>query len=145
MAFDIRVVSERADEPADPVGRGRICIGSFEEEFEMVFEYWTPAQYKRQWREGVRRIVDNRPTSCLLTSIGDPTTANFFFWWPIYRVYDRICVQNQMLFLDDLEESFDLSDPYRSVRARETVSEDGSRISEWQTTIADLRGWLDAN
>jgi hypothetical protein len=143
--FEIRVVADRAHDPSVKIGRGRIQIGSFEEMFEMSFEHWSPTHYERQWRDGADRLIKNELTSCLLASVTRPAGANFFFWWPMYRVEDNIYIQNQVLFSDQLDEPFDLSDPYRFIRARETVTEAGGPISEWQTTIDHISSWLSSD
>jgi CdiI N-terminal domain len=142
--FEIHVVFDRNHDPRAEVGRGSIRIGEFEEVFEMVFEYWSLPRYMAQWREGVKRIIDGHSMSCLLTSVTNPVTANFIFWWPIYRVQETVVFQNQMLFLDLLNEPFDVNNPYQFVDPRETVSEDGLPISEWQTTVNELVAWLRA-
>ena len=140
--FSIEFVPDGTLDSLSPLARGRISIGTFEEEFEVILGYWSRQQYVQQWREGVERIIDGYPDSCLLTSVHDPVTANFFFWWPMYQTKECVCIQNQIVLLDDLDETFDLSSPYRFIRPRYVISEDGARISEWQTSVKDLRSWL---
>lgn len=78
-------------------------------------------------------------TSCLISSITDPETANFIFCWPIYREGEDVYVQNPIIFLDDPEEHFDPQEPWRYVEARSLVDEDGNQISEWTTNISQVR------
>jgi hypothetical protein len=47
-----------------------------------------------------------------------------------------------LLFLDEIKEPFDLSNPHQYVRDRETVSEEGYRISEWEVSLADITAFL---
>jgi hypothetical protein len=143
--FEIRVVTDRDHDPSVKIGHGRVQIGSFVELFKMSFEHWSPTHYERQWRAGAKRLLKNQLTSCLLASVTNPESANFFFWWPMYRVENNIYIQNQTLFSNQLDETFDLSNPYRFIHPRETVSDGGVPISEWQTTTDHIDSWLNSN
>ncbi len=109
----------------------------------MPIAYWSPDDYQRQWREGVRRILAGEPRSGLITSLYDPATARFIEWWPLFRDGDVVFVQNHLLFLDKLHGPFDPNDPYRHVRERRIVNDEGVRISEWRTTVEALRRFLE--
>ena len=142
--FEICVLTEQSENETAKIGCGQITIGSFREKFEIVFEYWSSKQYEQQWREAIERVINNRNTSCLVTSITDPASANSIFLWPMYPVDNMIAIQNHLLFMDDLSEPFDPSDPYRFVRPREILSDEGGRISEWLTTFEEMRAWLNS-
>jgi hypothetical protein len=140
MAFSIGFLScpkRRANERY-----GRITIGRFQEDFIAPLIYWKSEDYERHWRDAVVRIVGRHRTSCLLTSIYDPATARFYFWWPMYRRGSRVFIQNHGLFLDQLDHPFDTNNVYGSVPRRITVNDEGERISEWETTVDDLRKFL---
>jgi hypothetical protein len=124
----------------DPViALGRIEIGDFSEHFRIVTSYWDRVAYETQWKTAIRHLLDGATNSCLIQSMGNPALATYLFWWPMYRLEgDVVAVQNHILFLEELSEPFDPGDPYRFIHARETVDEDGDRISEWQTTLTDL-------
>lgn len=124
------------------VGKGWIQIGDFAESFEMVFEFWSPQEYQRHWIEAIRRMVDGAEVGALVTSVTNPDTANFLFWWPMYREGNRIIFQNQILFLTELEQPFRLEEYVAFVPRRETINEDGDKISEWAVPLADLKGFL---
>jgi hypothetical protein len=83
--------------------------------------------------------VSENSTSCLISSITDPGTANFIFCWPIYRDGEDVYVQSSIIFLDGLEEQFNPQEPWRYVEVRSLVDEDGNQISEWSTTISQVR------
>ncbi|MFF5538371.1 hypothetical protein ACFY71_38975 [Streptomyces cinerochromogenes] len=78
-------------------------------------------------------------TSCLISSITDPANSNFIFCWPLYRSGEMVYVQNSIIFPEDLAEDFDPAGPWRFVEPRSTVDEEGHEISEWQTTISEIR------
>ncbi|MGW6534080.1 hypothetical protein [Streptomyces venezuelae] len=83
--------------------------------------------------------------SCLVTSITDPATADFVFCWPLYRRGTDVYVQNAVVFLGELADAFRPTEPWLSVEPRGTVDEDGNEISEWRTTIDEVRAFLSAH
>jgi hypothetical protein len=122
--------------------RGKIRLGEFVEAFESSLQFWTRQDYEKQWVNGVRRVVLEHSDSCLISSLTDPENSNFIFWWPIYIDGDKAIFHNQVLFINECQHKFDASQPSRSLHPRETVDEDGNKISEWFVQIADLEEWL---
>jgi len=123
------------------LARGEIRAGQFHEQFEASIEFWNKIQYQIHWHTQILKILDKNDKSCLITSITNPSTANFIFWWPIYKIGDLCFIQNQILFLDKLFEPFDPANPCRYVPDRQTITEDGDPISEWVISLNDLRLW----
>ena len=56
----------------------------------------------------------------------------------LYREGDLVYLQNQMLFPEQLAKALDSRSITKLVGPRKVVTEEGERISEWQTTIADV-------
>ncbi len=104
--------------------------------------YWSADDYKRHWKQAIERILHSSDVSCLITSMIDPTTGNHIFWWPMYRENDTVFIQNHILFFDQLQSPFDERNPFSSVRGRQTINEDGNRISEWSVQIDELEEFL---
>ncbi|XZE20901.1 hypothetical protein SH449x_000793 [Pirellulaceae bacterium SH449] len=121
---------------------GEIRIGGFFESFECSLEFWKASDYEAQWRRAINTIVCGAEKSCLITSMTNPASANFLFWWPIYRVDRVVFIQNQVLFLDECRKTFDLGKPEKWVPDRVSINEDGSKISEWSAPLTDLKEWL---
>jgi hypothetical protein len=111
------------------MARGIIQIGDFRETFIASLFYWSADDYRTSWHS----------TSCLVTSITEPDNSNFIFCWPLYRIDETEFVRNSIIFLEELGDRFDTAAPWKSIRPRETVAEDGHRISEWRTTMTALR------
>ncbi|WP_211289327.1 hypothetical protein [Luteimicrobium subarcticum] len=128
----------------DAVGAtGRITIGDFSEIFFMDLSYWGVDQYERSWRSALRHLLSGDGSiSCLVSSITEPSTSNFVFTWPLYRLTEDVAVRNSILFLDELDSPFDAEQPWKSVRPRRVTDEDGDRISEWRVSIAAIREFL---
>ena len=140
MSFSIRLLRQDGQSSA---ARGRIQIGTFEEAFEADLSHWTRARYEQQWREALLRIVSGEPTSCLITSLTDPATANFIFWWPMYSSGDEVVFQNQVLFLEQVNGPFNPANPYVHVAPRMTVAAEGAPLSEWRISKQHLARFLE--
>jgi hypothetical protein len=141
--FSIQVV-ELAHLADSPTALGRITVDGFFETFEMSLTFWNAEAYRASWREALEALEQrDNAISCLVSSITDPATSNFVFCWPLYRNGDDVFVQNAVIFLEDLTESFDPERPWLSVRPHASVDEDGNTISEWLTDMSQVRSFLD--
>jgi hypothetical protein len=133
-----READEENDGPAET--SGRIIIGDFTETFRVPLGFWDESDYRRSWRQAFGVLDANpRSTSCLITSMTDPRSSNFLFCWPMYREGEDVFIQNAVIFLDEIEETFDPATPWAYVEPRRGIDEDGNKISEWITSIDSLR------
>lgn len=144
MTFSIRLLLESVNDlkSSERACWGMIMIGSFQERFLVPLDYWTASDYEGHWKQAATRILQSSTSSCMVTSMYDPATANFIIWWPMYRVGDTVFIQNQILFLDSLSSPFNPNDPFSSIPERRTINEDGEEISEWSVLVKDLESFL---
>jgi hypothetical protein len=119
---------------------GRIVIGDFTETFRVPLGFWNESDYRRSWRRAFE-VLNANPysTSCLMTAMTDPDNSNFLTCWPMYREGEEVYIQNALIFLDEIEEAFDPAVPWASVGPRNSIDEDGNKISEWITSMDSLR------
>lgn len=115
----------------DLVALGALEIGGGKEQFYASLSYWDREDYLCQWQYGVSRILSGYKKSAIVTSMYDPSSANFIFWWVMYLIGDNVHIQNHVLFLDELIVPFDESNIYSSIPEREIITDEGERISEW--------------
>jgi hypothetical protein len=141
-SFDIVFTADRLDDDA-AVAIGEIRLDEHRESFQAVLGYWSVGDYESSWLAAVRRSVAGAAVSCLVTSLPDPRQAEFVTTWPVYRVGDDVYVQNQLLFLDELDQPFDPSQPWASTPARTVQDEDGRPISEWRLDLSALRDFVE--
>lgn len=127
-----------------PVRQGRITIGSFSEIFESSISFWNQKDYEKQWKRGLTQLLTYNMKSCLVTSMYDPSTANFIEIWPLYRMESMVLVHHNLLFFDDITGNFNPDDPYSHVPERATVNEDGHKISEWSISIDAVQLFADS-
>jgi hypothetical protein len=119
-------------------GIASIQIGDFSESMKVDLSFWSREEYEKQWSEGLCRIAGGADSSCLVTSLCLPKAANFIMWWVLYRLDQVVAVQNEILFTEELNEVFDPSCPYKYIRPRETLTEEGNKISEWQIGFGEI-------
>ncbi len=117
------------DDQLGPDGQrlGRITIGDFSELFACYPLAGTIDDLPADWRNALARLVAG---AAYVALIHDPRFA-----WFIYRDGDSCFVQ-QILSPDG---SFDWHS------TRNTVTEDGERVSEWTISLADISEFLAAN
>ncbi len=53
-----------------------------------------------------------------LVSVSTTEEAEFFTAWPLYRSGDDVYVQNQLIFVDELDHDFDPDAPWESIGPR---------------------------
>jgi hypothetical protein len=139
------IVSESTNN-ATPAFYGEIVIGDLHETFVASLASWTRDDYDRHWRKALERLIAGADRSALITDYVEPPThpsdGSYLVWWPLYRDGDTVYVQNHILFFGQLSQPFSSERPWDSVRDRETVNEDGQKISEWATTIEEIKYFL---
>jgi CdiI N-terminal domain len=128
-----------ATTPKEKAAYGLIKIGTFSEKFIASLDFWSVSDYENHWKKAILRILEGNNTSILITSLNNPTISNFYTWWPMYRIQKTIYFQNQLFFLNQLRKPFDLKNPFKYVRARQTHNENAEKISEWVLDVNDLK------
>jgi hypothetical protein len=123
--FDIRVL------PASQLGPdgqrlGEITIGDFIEQFVCHRHSIPVDEFEVLWRHELRRLISGERAVAL---IYDPRFA-----WIVYRIGMRCFVQ----------EKLSLSGEFTDLEPRQTHSEVGEPISEWDTTLAEIRRYVGA-
>ncbi|MFF6811838.1 hypothetical protein ACFZAG_18375 [Streptomyces sp. NPDC012403] len=106
--------------------------------------FWSVDEYRRSREAALRGLGRTATaTSRLIASLIAPAAADFVFRRPMYRDGEVVHVRNAVIFLDELDGPFDPQEPWRSVRSRCPVDEDGNRVSEWVTSASRVRRFLE--
>lgn len=161
--FDIHLTREIVTEEDDPDFKavwGEIRIGAFRERFVSRVVSWSAEQYERQWESALRKIVTGSTPAALITDYVEPnlSSGNSLWWWILYREGDLVYIQNQLCILyrkgdsvymqDQLVSSgpldlpFSPQRPWESIKERKIVAAEGSKISEWATTVESIEDCL---
>lgn len=136
--FDIAFEPDDADVSPVEHATGRIIVGEFEERFEAPLDHFSRSDYENQWTDAANQILAFGNPVAFITSMVDPTNANFLHWWPAYRFGDEIRIQHQILFLDQVAGSFSMDRPYEHIPPYRRTNEEGDDRSEWGTSVSAL-------
>lgn len=144
FAIELHAQMEAGDGNGDSAeASGRIVIGDFTETFRVPLGFWEESDYRRSWRRAFEVLdADPHAKSCLMTSMTDPDSSNFLGCWPMYREGEDVYIQNAIIFLDEVEGDFDPAAPWSCVGPRQSIDEDGNKVSEWITSMSSLRGFF---
>ncbi|WP_420809079.1 hypothetical protein [Amycolatopsis suaedae] len=74
--------------------------------------------------------------------VGDPSAVRFMWGWPLYRAGEVVYVHDNLIIPDELSSPFDLERPWQSIPERTVVDEDGNAVSEWVTSMGEIRDFL---
>ena len=141
--FDIYLTDEAVPESDGNAVYGHIRIEDYAETFIASLACWTPAQYEKHWREACQRLIDGRQDSAVICSYVESSLSEFLVWWPLYRDGQVVHVQNELLIYSQLSKPFSIEDPWSSIRERRIATDDGSAISEWDTSIQSIHELLE--
>ena len=140
--FSISLSRDCFEFEGEKVSLGTINFDDYSESFQAPVSYWNQKDYLSHWHNSLKRLLTTENKTALITSIYNPKTANFLFWWILYRIDGHVYIQNHVLFLDDLKEPFDEREFYKSIPEREVVTEEGDSISEWVIKLEDVENFL---
>ncbi|WP_286900114.1 hypothetical protein [Achromobacter sp. UBA2119] len=134
MSFGIFLQHETSTEFGGPVLRGKVEIDDYSEVFFASADYWSRDDYLENWKRSLAEGFLGEGHCALITSMHNPVSSNFVFYWAVYFEGEVAYVQNSVLFLSDLHEEFDPNSINRYVAARSEVNEDGVAISQWSVS-----------
>lgn len=138
MSFSIKFLNQKIQGELGVLRVGEIIMNDYSETFQSSLSYWNEFDYINQWKNGIKYILGGHKKSCLITSMFDPKAANYIFLWLLYLEKNIVHIQNQVLFLNDLNESFNEERIYNYILEREIIDEDGNYISEWDVNVNDF-------
>jgi hypothetical protein len=142
--FAIEFVGKSQIEFNEPAIRGRITLGDFSEEFVSPLVFWTVDDYRKQWRDAAERIVNGEARSCFAATMRESPEDGAIFLWTAYRLADTVYFQHKLLLPETVTDTFEPSNIYTQVDKRQTETEDGYRISEWQVSVKEIACYLRA-
>ena len=126
----------------DRLHRGALTLGASVERFRSSLNYWTTADYERQWGAALQSLGE-RSTSALVVSIEEPAFMNYLDWWAMYCEGDTVYFQEQLNFFEEGGEVFDEHDFARFIRPHRRSTDEGEKISEWAVRREEIDQFLD--
>ena len=136
--FRIHVFSPPlADELYGPHAGGELVVGTTRLVFRLDLSHWRTADYERQWKAGLARLVHGASTSALMTAFrgnGDAPHMMFALWREGRDVY----VQPHCVLPAEIAARFDPFAPYVHVEARIPAMEQSLPMRECRVEIEQL-------
>lgn len=139
--FAIKIIDKNIFEfYGTPCCQSEIQIKKFKETFNMPLHLWSVKDYKKQWKEGIKRIKRHN-TSCFVVSMKNSNKIPLAEIWVLYKEYNKVYIQNHFIIdervLEILKKKpFNSKTCYDFISSRKTISEDsGMKISEWEISL----------
>jgi hypothetical protein len=148
MAFSIGFTDDPVWDPGEGAAGellGWIKLGDFQENFSSGLFEWTQSTYEEQWKGALHSLLNGATKSALITFYVSPQYGHHLEWWPLHRVDELVYVQNHLLLYDQLTRPFLAAEAISFVKDRQTISEDGEKISEWCVGLDDIKFFLAAD
>jgi hypothetical protein len=142
--FSIEFINEPRTENGELSQLGRITLGDFSEQFISPLVFWIADDYRRQWVEAAQRIINGAERSCFVTAMYESPLSGVIFLWPAYRLGEEVYFQHRLILPEHVKGILDPLNSYAQIGERETKSEEGEQISEWQIHLSDMARFLNA-
>lgn len=133
--FDIRFIRDEPESLEEFLGegatglRGRITLGSYDEEFIALLGEWGRADYEGHWTEAARRLVDGADRTAFFVSAFEDR-------WTMWRAGDLVHAQEHFPEADGFPEPFNRADLFAHIRDRPAGP------SEWTLDVADFAAFV---
>jgi len=124
---------------------GTIRISDYYESFLVPVDLWSVADYKRQWQEGIGRILMGTVPSCLVTGMRDPEHGLLVNIWPLYADPDNagvVVIQSKSLLCREIRMRLTGRNFHDLIGPREFMTPDGDPVSEWVIPRSSLVDFL---
>ena len=121
--------------------KGRITIGEMRESFCAALDVLSKRDYMTQWVDAVERLERGYDSSAVVTCYADRGGEIIGMWWVLHREAgsSSVRVHNQLILRDQVGDAFGMACWQEYLPKYERIAEDGGEISEWATSIQDLR------
>jgi CdiI N-terminal domain len=134
ISFDREPIAYPYDDPDVPGAWGQITIGSYREGFLSTLAEWDKGAYRDQWLASLKAIANGESRAVLITEYIGPMSASHIVWWALFRdLQEIVYVQNQIFWYERVRGVFEIEKASKYLEDRRAVTDEGKRISEWQT------------
>lgn len=132
MSFSISLENEVLMKFDESVLCGEVEINGYTEKFFAPTEFWSKNDYLTSWKKSLEQGLQGGGHAVLATSMRNPETCNFIFYWVVYMEGVQAYIQNGVIFLEEYPHPFVPENINSYVSGREEVDEDGHVISQWK-------------
>jgi hypothetical protein len=122
----------------------KIKIGDLEESFTLSFEYSNINDYLSQWYSALSDLLKHYNSVALMQSLIPNNEKRFRRGWVLYKAKEIVYIQDRLFPTEYDGIQFDKKGVPLSIPQREIYTEEGDKISEWQTTLSDVYFFLES-
>ncbi len=120
-----------------------IRIGEFREVIRSGLDFFAEEQYVEQWKVELGSIVDGAEVAAIISDYRNPACPEFSELWVFYRDNTQLNIQNILLVGELYRGSWcAIGEVSKLTPSRQVLSDDGEKISEWETTVFELAEFL---
>jgi hypothetical protein len=116
--------------------------------FVAPLDFWSPADYRKQWKDGIARVLRGEELSCLLAEVRDPALHDGVTMVELHREGNDVFVSERYLLGERVPDDFDPRSPYAVIGPHPTihVEPDGEVriIRGTRIDLADIAGFSDS-
>jgi hypothetical protein len=117
------VTASRVDAQGVSYAEGELTAGEHSERFRSDLSVWRKADYEKQWKQGVARLLSGAQSSALVTSFSGAGADGSVELLPLSRHGGTVLVGERAVLAEGLPEPFEVSAVYDVVAERETAAE----------------------
>ena len=142
--FYIKVIEpDENDENDDNYALAEICIEDFKEEFQIDVSCFSIEDYQLDWINELKKLISKKVQTILLLAWRFPGNIDCYRrGWIFYNINDEIFIQDR-LFSNEFDDiKFDDYGKPLSLPTREALTDEGEKISEWQTSLNSIKNFV---
>lgn len=139
--FKIEILNETAIDNEEVTAR--ITIGDFSESFLLTLKYFKVEEYYNHWYTSLKELLRGESAVALMEWLAPGDEQLYRKSWILYRLGERIFIQEKLFIPGSNETVFDKNGVPVTIPKREVYTEDGDKISEWETTFSDIYFFLE--
>ncbi|MCL4231898.1 MAG: hypothetical protein KJ053_09965 [Dehalococcoidia bacterium] len=132
--------------PGDEIPKMYIVLLIDEEitTFVAPVNYWSMAQYTRQWKDGLARL-ERHSSSCLLTGARDPSLRQGVTMVELHKEGTDVFARERYVFADRVPDDYDPCEPYELIGPHPVVHRDADgsvrEIRGTRVPLADIEAF----
>ena len=141
--FSIKVISKPKLEGEYLYAYGQIRIGTFKERFRIAIAEWAVKDYKKQWREAIKRLKDHN-ISCFIFFAANMSKSPYVSMYSLYKVEDTVFIRERLIHSENTNyhpylsnEAINAQNCYEFIPPREHIE----GVWEKSVALADIENF----
>ena len=118
---------------------GSFILKDLNESFHPSFRVWSVNDYQQHWKKNLKKVLTGKNTSLIVNwnPVSGETGFSGEMWEVFHLEKDKYALQNCLILNENYPDG-KINPNKLEPFPRETIDEDGEKISEWETTRAEI-------